>query len=290
MDENSTLETKRSSSWMVAATCSVLVLLVTAGGVFALHDQLQVKAQADAKIQKAERDKLSDRINALQSSLETLGSQPTADNNLLTGITTQLTEANAKLDAFSSRLEAVEKKMEEAPAPVAVVAPAAPVAAAPAPASPETQGAFATLKLAVMSGKPFATELAEWLKRYPTAEKDTVALSALAETGMMTEGALTRELLSTLEGTNKSTTIEDTSTVGKINTHLKGLVSIKKNNTDPYANLRKDVMRADSITLAREIERLSETDRAPLNSWLQQAKAREAAINALAKLSLNEGR
>ncbi len=285
MSESEAPETKRNAQWVVAATCCALVLLVVSGGVFAMRDRLLVEARQEAREQTNEREKLSRRIDALQSSFDNLSSAAKPDGDALAALTDRLTETNTKLDALAARIETLEKKVEEKkpePAAAAVAAPAptpAPVAA-PQPVSGASE--LLALKLSAMSGRSFASELAAWSKLHPEAKKETETLSTVAESGIPSEADLNQKLREAIDNAVQSKKVDDVSLAGKINTHLAGLVSIKKtNDSNAYATLRKDVLRDDIPTLMRSVEGMDATTRAPLEEWLKTARNRADALAAL---------
>lgn len=286
MDEPTLTHEQHQSRWMTAVTCSALVLLVVTGGVFALRDQMIQQSQKDMRAAAVAREKLAARIDVLQSTVDSSVSQPQADAAGLHALT-------AKIDALNARIDALEKAAAEkaVEVPVVVAPPPAPsaVAAASAPVAPATAPSgdrLNALKLAALSGKPFAVELAAWVQQHPDAEKQLAGLGDVAASGIASEPELTRKLMDVLDSQTTVAVVDDTSTVGKINTHLKGLVSIKKKAAvDPYAALRNDVKREDVVTLMQKVERLNAADRAPLEEWLKLAKQREAARETLAKLT-----
>jgi hypothetical protein len=298
MDEAETPQAKQSSQWIVAATCAALVLLVTAGGMFAMRDRLLAEAREEAEAQTAAREKLAARVDTIQTSLDSFNNAPKADAEALGAIDAKLVELNATLESITARQDTLDKKLEEmkavpVPAPVAF-APTPPAAAPTAQlaASPATlavpDATLTELKLVALSGKPFAAELEAWLKAHPERAADAVPLQSIAEKGIVAEADLAKRLRDTLETISPSTSkAEDTSLIGKINTHMNGLVSIKKAGAaDPYVNLRKAALSESLDTLVREAERLSEDKRAPLDSWLSDAKGR---IKAVATLDLISG-
>ncbi len=290
---------KPPSVWGVALTTSALVLLLVAGGAFTLVDRLQVEAQTEAATQTTAREKLAAQLSSLQSSVDALGSQPKADNETLAAIDTKIADISTKLDALAIRVEELEKKPE--PAPQAAIAAPAPVAASPATPAPAVAPTAAaadeigttnitTLKLAVLSGKPFAAELAAWAKKHPEAAKQTFTLASIAETGLMSESDLNRKLRAALDDVGASKKVDDTSLAGKLNTHLAGLVSIKKaGEVGVYDGLRKNVLRDDIASLTRQVEELDDAARKPLETWLSEAHTRRDALDALAKLDAGSG-
>ncbi|MFZ4540440.1 MAG: hypothetical protein ACOYNL_01355 [Rickettsiales bacterium] len=273
-----------SSPWKVAATCGALMLLVVAGGVLAVRDKLLVEIEAQDAAQSQEREKLAAKLGAMQGSIEAIANQARPNNESLSGLDTKISEMNAKLDTLNARVETLETQ------PQSVAIPA-PVAFAPRPPEPVATTAtvmpdsFAALKLAMLSGKPFAAELAIWAKQHPEAAKQTVMLGGVAESGIASEADLNRKLRAALDDAAADRKVDDTSMAGKINTHLAGLVSIKKSGqVDTYSQLRRNVLREDVATLTRGVEALSDEARKPLEPWLSEAKARREALDALAAI------
>jgi len=284
--------TKNPSPWGVALTCCALVLVLVAGGIFTLRDRMLVDAQIEAATQTAAREKLAAQVSALQSTVDAISSQPKADAEVLTALDAKITDVTAKLDAVSVRVDELAKTPEPA-TQAAAVAPIAPApVATPTPAPLDAIGAtnVTTLKLAVLSGKPFAAELAAWAKQHPEAAKQTFTLASVAESGLASESDLNRTLRAALDDVTTSKKIDETSLAGKLNTHLAGLVSIKKTGqVNVYDALAKNVLRDNVATLTRAVEALDDVARKPLEPWLSEAHARRDALEALAKLDAGSG-
>lgn len=275
MDEDK--DQKYRVVWLIAATCSALVLVIAAGSLFALREQLRTQWQADATEQNTAREKLTRRMDAMQSTLDRLNAEPKTDAASLNAMGANIAETTTKLDGLATRLEAVEKAVSEKksdPAPVTVTSP-----------TPDRTSDYAALKVAVLSGKPFASELAAWVKRYPAYESATAPLSDIALHGLTDEAELIRQLIEKIDRKPEATLIDDTSLFGKINTHLKGLVHIQKTAPDPYAKLRNDALHGDISTIMRDVEGLNDTDRAPLHDWLTHAKQRSVVLDTLTSLA-----
>ena len=278
-DDFEPAEPTHSATWLVAATCGAIVLLIVTGGVFAMRDRLLTEAREESHQQTTAREKLSTRIDTIQATLDGLSAQPKAAGDT-TELNEKLADVTSKLDALTARMDALEKaaaEKKQAPAPIA--------APQPAPIAPHPSIDLATLKLAALSGKNFTPELAAWNKLHPETLETTAALSSVAESGIQSEATLNRQLREALDMAIAKTTVDDVSLAGKINTHLAGLVSIKKSgDAGPYATLRRDVLREDIPTLTHSVEALDDTARKPLAAWLQLAHARSAALAALAAL------
>lgn len=279
MSENTT------STWMTAAVVSALVLVATIGSVFAIRERLMAQMHKALAEEAAAREKLANKLADVESKLEGFSTTPKIDGAALEAMQTQLSETNGKLEALAARADNLEKQLAEfKPMPVA-----APVEAAPKPdtaaeakptSSPTSDAELVALIAAAKSGKPFADELAAYATLRP--EQNLDALRDTAPDGIASETALAKALLEIIGNKHATQKIDDTSTVGKINTHLKGLVTIQKANVkDAYSELRKDAAREDIETLIRRVERLDDADRAPLEDWLKQAKQRRDALEML---------
>ncbi len=291
MDETSTVEPeatpKQSGYGALIILCTVVVLIVIAGGGLALRNELFAFAGQQAKLQADAREKLAARIDALEGA--STAAKP--DDAAMAALNTKLTETATQLDALSTRIEALEKKAQAAPAPVAAAAPApaAPTVVA-TPAAPAPSNELSALKLAALSGQNFSAELAAWNKRHPETAKQTAILSLFAESGIPSEAAMNQQLREAIDAAVQSKKIDDVSVIGKINTHLAGLVSIKKtSDASPYATLRSDALKDDLPTLIRSVEALDEPTRAPLASWLKTAQNRADALAALNNLDHQGG-
>lgn len=275
-------ESQQSHSWLTALICSGLVLVVCLGGVFALRGQLMGSTTTALKQEQTAREKLASDVTALRTLVDTLHASGTDTNP---DIATKLTTLDEQISKLTSRVDALEKssKPENTGAPIAAPA-VAPVPATPALA---TAGDSAIrLKLAALSGKTYASELAEWTKANSDAKMEAEALGVFATGGIPNEAELIRGLAQAISARPEVKPAEDESTVGKINLHLRGLVSIKKSATaDAYVALRDETLREDLTTLQRHVERLSDADRAPLEDWLKQVKDRSAALSALDKIT-----
>lgn len=277
MDEQSELpfEPKPTGKtpWGPILAASLLVVATVAGGFFTLHDRMLAQTAEQANEQNAAREKLAARIDSLQDSLTTISNKPAAEPEQLNTLDARLADVTSKLDALNARLDAVEKKLDEKKADPAPMAPA-PLAAA--------NSDLAALKLAALSGKPFSFALAAFAKAHPEAQKQIAALTPVAESGIPSEAELNRQLRDVLDGLNSAPTVDSESTIGKINSHLSGLVSIRKvTENGPYAALKRDVLREDIISLTRKVEALDDQTRMPLENWLKLAVARRNALAAL---------
>lgn len=276
------------------ATAAGLMLLLLVGAAFALGDQLMATTRAEALTQTKEREKLARRIEEMQSTVAELKAQTPPDAAAMDSLRLALSQTQESIAALGERIVVIEKKIDEKKldpsfAPLNFAPPG--VAPTPAPnAAAQALTAFTDLKLAAISGKPFARELAAWVKLHPTPDDNLRVLSDVATHGIISEAELSRQLLALLDAIVPQVPVaEDTSTLGKINSHLKGLVHIKKTVSDPYATLRKAALHEDVEIMTRDAEALSDNERAPLEPWLKLAHAHIAALDALSTLTPNAG-
>lgn len=264
---------ERTYHWITAVVASAFVLLVAMGGAFALRDRLLADTRSELTKQDEARDKLAARLDALESAIAELKNGPAADTKV---VDDKLTGINEQLDTLTKRIDALEKKPEEKKQDTSSAALS----------SVRGEDSAARLKLAALSGKSFAGELTDWLKSHPDQAPMVDTLRMFASGGIPSEAELARELAALLGTRAEAKKVEDESTVGKINTHLKGLVTIKKASTeDTYSDLRKEVLTEDLATLERHVERLPETDRAALLDWQKHVRDRRAALDALDSLA-----
>jgi len=247
-----------------------------------MRDRLLIEARDEARAQNSEREKLATRIEAIENQLQTLGTQPASDAEALQALQGTLSDTQRSIETLSERVALLEKK----PEPVAVVTPPTP----PAASAPAASNALVALTLAASTGKPYARELAEWNRLHPDGHPSTAELAALAESGIPSEADVNRALRAALDDAMRTPPVDDVSTVGKINTHMAGLVSIKKaTDTSPYDALRTSALRDDSASLIRMVEALDDSTRKPLEPWLKNAVARRDALAALAALTNTQG-
>lgn len=268
-------EPSTSKHWLTAIIASALVLVVAFGGVFSLRHRLMAEVTEDTRKAEAEREKLAGRISSLEASLASgsEGTDPEATQ-------AKWAELSQKLETLTTRLDALEKANAEARE--STPSPAPTEEKKPASASNLTF----TLNILALSGKPFAAELSQWSKQHPDMLERIEAIKPFAAAGIPSEAEMIRELAAALGEGRATDSVEDQSTAGKINTHLKGLVSIKKTNQeDPYETLRREALTEDLSTLARHVQQLPENSRAPLEDWLKHVKDRAAALDAVASLT-----
>lgn len=259
---------------------------------FLMRDRLRAEMREATRSITSEQEKLTAKMDGLKASLESLNNKAAPDTESIAELKRVVAETSTMIEVLGARVDEAEKKAsEKKPEPVAV----APTVSAPAPAAEVTAtpvtSALSGLKLAIVQGNAYAAELSAWEKAHPASAASLDALRIFAASGIPSEASLIRDLRAALPATSTPTTTEDVSLVGKINTHMAGLVSIKKKaaENDAYAAIRRELDRANLETLIRAVEQLDSTSRAPLAAWLKTATARTDALSALAALDAKGG-
>jgi hypothetical protein len=287
--------------WVIATAFMAILLIATLGTLLALRDQLAEKIRSETSaLQEAQAD-LAKQVAAFEQRLSPIENASSVSPEEKASQQQQHDELSATIALLSSRMDTFEQRAlnhaatPEAPTPVVVTPTASdaitPDAAAPAAPVAPTANVTATpheaLVLTVMSGQPFSTELAAWLREHPEHAPHVTALSLIAPTGMDSEANLMRDLRTALDelATPAGDTTLQEGTAGKINTHLSGLVSIRKSAPkDPYETLRRAALREDSAAVLAKVDALQSRDKKPLEAWLHKARMRQDALAALAAL------
>lgn len=275
------MDAKPTSPWIAATACCALVIVAGIGGIAAMRTQMMVHINAENARTRGTLTQLQNRIAALESQTSTLAQtveqNPAPLNALKTGI-----ETNDKSIAdLTARIDTLEKK----PALVVTAAPAPTPAAVPATTAPAN--GYATLAAAVRSGTPYVDVLAAWKSNHTAAPETLAPIEKAAATGLATDYALRTQLQTTLARLSTTGDIgEPHSLMARVNTHLSGLVSIRKQSAaSGYENLRTHAATEEIAALKREIEQLSPTDRAPLTAWLDAVRTRDETLAALVSLA-----
>lgn len=259
---------------------AVLILLV---GLWVVQSRLRGEIREAAQQQAGRHEKLAARMDSLATRLAALEQAPRPDHDAAAA----LAPLTSNLQTLAGRLEELEK------AAAAKKAEALPVVITPAVTPPARQSAEAALRaliFAAMTGKPYARELGAWSALSHTESTESPRLHAFAESGIPGEIDLIRQLRDALDHPGARPAVDDVSLVGKINTHLAGLVSIKQTTpADPYTALRAQLDHATLETLLGEVERLDEPARAPLAAWVGTVKTRAEVLAAFQQLDTRDG-
>ena len=279
-------ETPHASSKLTAIAGTLAVLLIVLVALFILRDRMRAEIRESTREQTIAQEKLSTQLDTLKRSVDDLARAEKPSDESLASMDTKMADVNNTVAALSRRLEAMEIKTSEGksePLPVATP-PAAALPIAPNVVTAPTS-TFTTLALVALSGKPYAAQLDAWEKAAAPDAKKSAILRAFAQSGIPSESEILRQCRNALD--NRATepaTVDDVSMVGKINTHLAGLVSIKKSDpltNDAYGTVRTALERADIARVIEAIERLDEPSRVPLDAWLKTAKARAEVLGVL---------
>lgn len=273
----------------VTLAIALIALLAACALPFMMRDRLKLELRETSRILTDEQKKLSIKIDSMNAAIDGLSSKAQPDEQSMAELKRNVAETSTMVEVIGTRLDEMEKKAAEKKPELA--APSPPIATpAPAVVAFVPSNAFSVLKLAVLGGAGYASELAAWEKAQAPGSKAPEALSAFAQSGIPTEASLMRDLRAALALTQKPVAIDDVSVAGKINTHLAGLIKIKKATAnDPYAAIHRDIDRAELQTLVRDVEQLDEPARAPLADWLKTAKTRADALAALGTLESKGG-
>ncbi len=227
----------RSNLVVIVATLVILVAL-GAGGYFLrqeLDRMANAKPQAPPELTQAltqlrtqldqQRANSATQLNTLQNEIATMKEQQAAQ---------ETPDVDAAIAPVQEKLDELIQHIQEAPPPVAQLAPeATPEIAAPNSSDPLRD--YLGLRRKVESGQPYAAELAAMIPQLPDSELAAITtLQAQAEQGLGTEDEEVDASKSDLKPWMHA-----------VNEKLKGLVSIKPSagvQTTPQA--RAEVMAA----------------------------------------------
>ena len=277
-------ETPHGASKVTAIACALAVLLVMLVALFMLRDRLRAEMHETTRAQSSAQEKLSAQLDTLKASVDALAVSTPPAGESQTALEAKLVAMEVTMDALAARLEAMEKKpLEVKPESLPVVITPAPAQQAATVSQGTPTNLFTRLALVALSGKPYAAELDAWEKTAALDAKTLATLRAFAQSGIPSDAEIIRQLRTMLDTpTREASGVDDVSMVGKINTHLAGLVSIKKSGTDKndaYMAVRAALEQADIARLIASVEQLDEPARAPLNAWLSTAKTRADALS-----------
>lgn len=276
-----------STGWFAALIVSACLLFLVLGGVYALRNQLLDALREDGQAQTAERQKLAQRIETLEQSLDALHNQPKAEDDALAN---KLSETTHTLEGLSTRLDSLEKKVSELPPPAAPApasSSAAPTTSDTHPSAETPEGSVAALLRAANSGKPFTAEWEAFFAAHATKATTLTHLASAASHGIPSEAALRNALRETLQTALPAPRVEDTSFAGKLNSHLGGLISIKRSGEDRLIALHQAAESSPLESLAEKAAALDLKDsalRQSLADWQQDVENRREALKELTSL------
>jgi hypothetical protein len=242
---------------------------------------------------------IATRLDALEKSLTSLRSDVTAARaqsekvvaalNEIKSASPQAVMSQSAAAADTSALEQRLDKIERATAALSAAA-AAPPPAPPAPLEDPNvrrMAAATALDSAVRQGEPYAAALAA--ARSAGGETDTLKpLDAFAASGVPSAGVLSRELLTLLPKLAPKTEpiAAPSGIVERLQQSAAKLVRIQRTdaavsgNAAILARVTSAAQRDDVVEAKRELMQLPASDRAPVQTWIAKADAREAALAA----------
>lgn len=281
--EEPTLDTpplpKQSPQWIIAATCSALVLVATAGGIFAMRDRLLADARDSAQSQKEAMDAVDRRMDRLQASISKLENEPKLDAAAVDGLKSDLAEMKTGIEALQKHEEAIETRIKALEDSAATAQKEAEKKAAQNVAT----GDATELKMIALSGNPYLEQWAAWAAKHPHETAKYPHLKTFAATGIPLASDMRANLRSALKDVKLPAKIDDTSFIGKLNTHLHGLISIRKTGDSDEANaLRAIAGQEDLEKTVAEIEASGALeDSKALSDWHNDYLARKQALEEL---------
>lgn len=156
----------------------------------------------------------------------------------------------------------------------------------------------AALRAAVTSGAPFTTELAQ-AKALGASDKYLAPLSSFSASGVPSAAALAQELRALLPQVMKlsGATAPSGGFLERLQANASRLVKVTPVDAPPgndasavLARLEVETAQADIAGALTDLGKLPEAARAPAQSWIAKAKAREAALAAARDLAADASR
>jgi hypothetical protein len=196
----------------------------------------------------------------------------------------------AELDVLQKRVTALEQSAQAARDDIAKTATADSVARLALSA--------AALRDAVVSGAPFAAELAQ-AKSLGADDKDLAPLTPFAADGIPPAQSLAQELRALLPALLKSSgaQVPQGGFLERLEANAGKLVRIRPVDAPPgddasavVARIEIDAARADIPAVLAGFGKLSDTMRAPARAWIAKAQARQAALVAARRYAADMAR
>ncbi len=307
-------------SLLAAALTSAVVAAVIAAGVLLMSRPGAPAGNSNASSDSALIDALRVRIAALESQREQPAQATSPDSALsekIDGIEKSLASLRGDIGklreqgdsaaasiaalksasqdslaaADTSALEDRLTKLERATVALTADAPAHPAPAVPADPTVPRVAAAALLDQIVNRAEPYEAALSNARKF-----GDTGALKALepfAATGVPTAGALSHELLALLpQLAPKPDTAPATGGIlQRLQQSALKLVRVRRiddaQSGDLIARVKDAAQREDIAEAKRLLMTLPDTDRAPVQPWIDKADARDAALKAARRYALD---
>ncbi|HEY5306819.1 MAG TPA: hypothetical protein VIJ52_09175 [Pseudolabrys sp.] len=221
---------------------------------------------ADIMSQARERaDKATKDLAELQASVQNMA------KNIAGGL------SSAELDNLQKRIGELEQSAKSTRADIAKTATADMAARLALSA--------AALRNAVVSGAPYAAELAQ-AKALGADEKDLASLAPFTGSGVPSAQSLAQELRTLLPAMLKlSGTQAPSGFIERLEANAGKLVRIRPVDAPPgddassvLARVEIDAAKADISAALSDLGKLNETTRAPAQAWIAKAQARETAL------------
>ena len=186
----------------------------------------------------------------------------------------------AELDALQKRIAGLEQSTQAARNDIAKTATADSAARLALSAM--------ALRDAATSGAPFAAELAQ-AKSLGASDKDLAPLAPFAATGIPSAQSLAQELRALLPAIRKvsGTQTQSGGFLERLEANAGKLVRIRPVDAPPgddassvLVRLEIEATKADIPAAIADLDKLSDSVRAPAQDWIERAKARQAALAA----------
>jgi len=286
--------------------------------VSALNERVGKIEETVAKLPKVDAG-MADRLAAAENAMKSLGIALTALNHRTDDIAGTMSQAreradkagnalaelqasvhnmakniagglsSAELDALQKRIGELEQSAKSTRADIAKTA-TADMAARQALSA-------AALRNAVVSGAPYAAELAQ-AKALGADEKDLAPLAPFAGSGVPSAQSLAQELRALLPAMLKvSGTQAPSGFIERLEANAGKLVRIRPvdapqgdDASSVLARVEIDAAKADIPAALSDLGKLNETTRAPAQAWIAKAQAREAAVADAGRYAVDTAR
>ena len=252
-------------------------VVVTVAAVVLVRQELLDTLANESQARQEAADKLARKITALEGRLGALEAAPAPapDTSAIDALRSELQTTKDTIAAQDAKLAALADK----PAPLPPAAPIAP---------PAADATTAPLVAAIGSGMAYQAELAAWDKAHPARTAQLKALRGFASGGVPSEASLRdqfREIVARLDVPQQAA--EEPKLVQRLNTHLAGLVSIKKSGekVPDNASLKSLDSTASLEVMAARVDALPSDAQAPFLLWRDAVRTRAAAMAELTLLT-----
>jgi len=279
--------------------------------VAALKQRLEKIESSIAKLPASDQG-TSERLSAADNALKSLGIALTAINKRSDEVAANAAEARARADASDKALADLRNSVQDltknssaglSPADVDSVQKRLTILEQVVKNAPTDRGARLALSAGmlrdtVVSGAPFSAELEE-VKSLGAGEKALASLTPFAATGIPQAPALAQELRTLLPAMQKAAGAQAPAGgfLDRLQANAGKLVRIRPLDAPSgddaaaiLARLDVETARADIPAALADLERLDPAVRAPAQSWVAKAQARQAALAAARQLAADTAR